>query len=72
MPADPFEMVAPPLVGPSGETYFGSDYLGRDVFIGIIHGARPTMIIALTATLVHGINWVNYWGGCRILWGQLD
>ena len=52
MPADPFEMVAPPLVGPSGETYFGSDYLGRDVFIGIIHGARPTMIIALTATLV--------------------
>ncbi len=52
MPADPFEMVAPPLVEPSGETYFGSDYLGRDVFIGIIHGARPTMIIALTATLV--------------------
>ena len=52
MPADPFEMVAPPLVGPSSETYFGSDYLGRDVFIGIIHGARPTMIIALTATLV--------------------
>ena len=52
MSADPFEMVATPLTGPSARTIMGTDYLGRDVFVGIIYGTRPTMIIALTATLV--------------------
>ena len=52
MAADPFEMVAMPLSGPSAQTIMGTDYLGRDVFVGIIYGTRPTIIIALTATLV--------------------
>lgn len=52
LPADPFELVAAPLTGPGEQTILGSDYLGRDVFVGIIYGTRPTMIIALTATLV--------------------
>ena len=52
MTADPFEMVAMPLTGPSAQTIMGTDYLGRDVFVGIIYGTRPTIIIALTATLV--------------------
>lgn len=52
LPADPFELVAAPLTGPGAQTILGSDYLGRDVFVGIIYGARPTMIIALTATVV--------------------
>ena len=51
-PADPFEMVAVPLSGPGGHAIFGSDYLGRDVFVGIIYGTRPTLVIAVTATLV--------------------
>ncbi|OED39537.1 ABC transporter permease [Chromatiales bacterium (ex Bugula neritina AB1)] len=52
LPADPFEMVAPPLTAPGEYRLLGSDYLGRDVLIGIVHGTRPTLIIALTATLV--------------------
>ena len=52
LPADPFELVAAPLSAPGAQTIMGSDYLGRDVFVGIIYGARPTMIIALTATVV--------------------
>lgn len=52
LPADPFELVAAPLTAPGAQTILGSDYLGRDVFVGIIYGARPTMIIALTATVV--------------------
>ena len=52
MPADPFELVAPPLTGPGEHTVLGTDYLGRDVFVGIIYGARPTLIIAVTATVV--------------------
>ncbi|MBW1700041.1 MAG: ABC transporter permease [Deltaproteobacteria bacterium] len=48
--ADPFEIVAPPLTKPGGVTCLGTDYLGRDVFIGLIYGARPTLAIAVTAT----------------------
>ncbi|MEZ5659176.1 MAG: ABC transporter permease [Burkholderiaceae bacterium] len=51
-PADPFEPVAPPLTGPGEHTILGSDYLGRDVFTGIIYGTRPTLLIAAMATLV--------------------
>ena len=50
--ADPFAIVTAPLSEPSASALFGSDYMGRDVFTGIIFGARPTMIIAVTATLV--------------------
>ena len=49
---DPFELVATPLTGPGEQTILGSDYLGRDVFVGIVYGTQPTLIIALTATLV--------------------
>ena len=51
-PADPFDPVAAPLGGPGEGTILGTDYLGRDVFLGIIYGTRPTLIIAATATLV--------------------
>ena len=50
-PADPFEMVAVPLSEPGTGALLGSDYMGRDVFIGIIYGTRPTLVIAVTATL---------------------
>ena len=50
--ADPFELVATPLSGPGEHTIMGTDYLGRDVFVGIIYGMRPTLIIATIATLV--------------------
>lgn len=51
-PADPFEPIAAPLTGPGVHTILGTDYLGRDVFTGIVHGTRPTLLIAATATLV--------------------
>lgn len=51
-PADPFELVAIPLSAPGEHTIMGTDYLGRDVFVGIIYGMRPTLIIATIATLV--------------------
>ncbi|MFK7889769.1 MAG: ABC transporter permease [Granulosicoccus sp.] len=52
LPADPFDPVAPPLTAPGEHGLLGTDYLGRDVFTGIIHGTRATLVIALTATLV--------------------
>lgn len=47
---DPFSIAGPPLTAPGEATLLGTDYLGRDVFAGIVHGARPTLMIALTAT----------------------
>jgi len=50
--ADPFEMVGAPLSEPFGEFLLGTDFLGRDVFAGIVYGARPTMLIAISSTLI--------------------
>lgn len=37
---------------PSGEFWFGTDGLGRDVFARVIAGARPIMIMAAVATIL--------------------
>lgn len=37
---------------PSAEHPFGTDYLGRDVFARTVHGARYSLTIGVTATLV--------------------
>lgn len=47
---NPFEMVEAPLRPPGEGGQLGSDYLGRNVFAGVIHGARTTLLIALAAT----------------------
>ena len=49
--ADPFAIVGAPLKGPGEGTLLGTDYLGRDVFTGIIYGVRTTLAIAITATI---------------------
>lgn len=51
-PGDPFEPVAVPLSAPGEHTLLGTDYLGRDVGLGIVHGTRLTLVIAAAATLV--------------------
>jgi peptide/nickel transport system permease protein len=40
------------LVGPSGEHFFGTDRLGRDVLSRVIVGARSVLVIAPIATLL--------------------
>ena len=49
--ADPFAIVGAPLREPGEGTLLGTDYLGRDVFTGIIYGVRTTLAIAITATI---------------------
>ena len=43
--------VAERLQGPSAKHWFGTDGYGRDIFTRVIHGAKYTMVIALTATI---------------------
>ncbi|MFE2868583.1 ABC transporter permease [Embleya sp. NPDC059259] len=48
------------LRGPGAEHWFGTDQLGRDVFARVLHGARPSLLLGLGATvfaLVGGTLW---------------
>ena len=66
---DPFEMVGAPMSPPGEELLLGTDYLGRDVLAGIIHGASVTLAIGFSATVVTVIIGVvigvlaGYYGG---------
>lgn len=72
LPADPFEIVAAPLSEPGQYTVLGSDYLGRDVFVGIVYGTRPTMIIAVTATLVTVVIGITIGAAAGFYGGMID
>jgi peptide/nickel transport system permease protein len=47
---DPFEIAGAPMTAPGDEFLLGTDYLGRDVLAGIIHGARVTLLVGFSAT----------------------
>lgn len=53
-PGDPWEMAGMPLVWPGTEEGFplGTDLLGRDVFTGMLHGARVSLIVGVIAAIV--------------------
>ncbi|TAL88971.1 MAG: ABC transporter permease [Candidimonas sp.] len=50
-PRNPFRLVARPFLPPFGQYLFGTDMLGRDVALGIVQGARTSLIIGLVATV---------------------
>lgn len=51
---DPTRIIAIPLEGPGTEDIptFGTDYLGRDVLAGVIHGGDTTLRVSLVATVL--------------------
>ncbi len=68
-PRDPFAISNVVLSPPSAAHLFGTDNLGRDVFSGVVHGARVSLLVgfvsALAATLI-GIaigGLAGYFGG---------
>jgi len=48
---DPYDIVWEPMSPPGGAFLLGTDYLGRDISAGIIHGARVTLMIGFAAAL---------------------
>ena len=54
-PADPFASVGRPLSPPSHGHAFGTDDLGRDVLTGIIHGARTSLLVVASVTVLAAI-----------------
>ena len=51
-PDDPFLSVASPLTPPSLQHPMGTDDLGRDVLSGVIYGARTSLVVALSVTVL--------------------
>ncbi len=53
-PADPFDIVARPLLRPFSQMQYplGTDRLGRDLLAMIAHGTRPSLITALSVAAV--------------------
>jgi peptide/nickel transport system permease protein len=52
-PVDPFDMVAAPMTPPlSEDAWLGTDYLGRDVLTGLIHGGRVTLTVGVVAAML--------------------
>jgi peptide/nickel transport system permease protein len=52
-PIDPFEMVWAPFSPPGVDGFIlGTDYLGRDLLSAIIHGARVSILIGLSAAFM--------------------
>lgn len=48
-PADPFAMSGAALAPPASAHPFGTDDLGRDVFAGVLQGARTSLLVGLAA-----------------------
>jgi peptide/nickel transport system permease protein len=53
-PDDPLDMVTRPFLWPLSQPAFplGSDSLGRDVLAGIVHGARVSVLIGVSSTVI--------------------
>lgn len=52
-PADPFEIRVAPFVPPgTAQAWLGSDYLGRDLLIALVHGGRATLLVGAIAGLL--------------------
>lgn len=54
-PGDPLRRAGPPLQPPSGRNWFGTDDLGRDVFAGVVHGSRPSLLIGFAAAFTSAV-----------------
>lgn len=48
---DPFDMIGRPNQLPSARFPFGTDVSGRDILAGLLHGARVSLLIGLSASL---------------------
>jgi peptide/nickel transport system permease protein len=51
-PVDPFASVGPSLSPPSRVHALGTDDLGRDVLSGVVHGARTSLLVVLSVTIL--------------------
>ncbi len=59
-------------LGPSVEHWFGTDNLGRDLFVRNFYGARYSLIIAVLAAIINLVIGVFYGGIAGFFGGKID
>jgi oligopeptide transport system permease protein len=57
---------------PSAEHWFGTDQLGRDIFVRVFFGARYSLIIAVVAAIINLVIGVLYGGIAGYFGGKVD
>lgn len=57
---------------PSSEHWFGTDALGRDLFVRVLYGARISLAIGFVASLINLFIGVVYGGIAGLLGGRVD
>ena len=57
---------------PSTEHWFGTDNLGRDLFVRVMYGARYSIIIAISAAAINLVVGVLYGGIAGFFGGKVD
>lgn len=71
-PGDPFAMAFEPLRRPGAAHLFGTDDLGRDVYSGVIHGARTSLFVGAGAAAIAGALGLLIGGLAAIRGGLVD
>ncbi len=70
---DPFEIVQSPHMPPGSEDVpFGSDYLGRDILAGMIHGGRPTLLVGASAAMIAALIGISIGALSGFFGGRVD
>ena len=57
---------------PSSEHFFGTDQLGRDIFVRVFYGARYSLLIAIAAAAINLVIGVLYGGIAGYFGGAVD
>jgi len=71
-PRDPQKASREALRPPSAAYPFGTDDLGRDVFSGVVHGARVSLLIGVSVALLSGLLGVLVGAAAGYAGGLLD
>ena len=65
-------IIAFAILGPNAQHWFGTDNLGRDLFVRVMYGARYSLIIAFAASVLNLVIGVLYGGIAGFLGGKVD